>query len=159
MAAFLDPGAWGREFTSALDGYENMSGMWLVGEDMPQESNRVTLDPAAKDKWDLAVANVHFDDHQNDIAMRKYAHKAGSAVYEAVGRHQDFPDSALSLDPQSRHLPDVGEPARRRLQQVRPNSRCQEPIHLRRQPVHHWRRRKSNFDDRVFGHPAGGIYR
>ena len=85
MAAFLDPGAWGREFTSALDGYENMSGMWLVGEDMPQESNRVTLDAAAKDKWGLAVANVHFDDHQNDITMRKYAHKAGSAVYEAVG--------------------------------------------------------------------------
>ena len=91
MAAFLDPGAWGREFTSALDGYENMSGMWLVGEDMPQESNRVTLDPAAKDKWGLAVANVHFDDHQNDITMRKYAHKAGSAVYEAVGATRTFP--------------------------------------------------------------------
>ena len=91
MAAFLDPGAWGREFTSALDGYENMSGMWLVGEDMPQENNRVTLDPAAKDKWDLAVANVHFDDHQNDIAMRKYAHKAGGAVYEAVGATRTFP--------------------------------------------------------------------
>jgi Choline dehydrogenase and related flavoproteins len=88
---FLDPGAWGREFTSALDGYENMSGMWLVGEDMPQESNRVTLDPAAKDKWGLAVANVHFDDHQNDITMRKYAHKAGSAVYEAVGATRTFP--------------------------------------------------------------------
>ncbi|MEM7709512.1 MAG: GMC family oxidoreductase, partial [Pseudomonadota bacterium] len=36
MAAFLDPGAWGREFTSALDQYENMAGMWIVGEDMPQ---------------------------------------------------------------------------------------------------------------------------
>ena len=43
MAAFMDPGAWGRDFTSALEGYENMAGMWLVGEDMPQESNRVTL--------------------------------------------------------------------------------------------------------------------
>ena len=26
MAAFLDPGAWGSEFTSALDQYENMAG-------------------------------------------------------------------------------------------------------------------------------------
>ena len=26
MAAFLDPGAWGREFTTALDGYSNMAG-------------------------------------------------------------------------------------------------------------------------------------
>src|SRR6266581_49723 len=32
MAAFLEPGAWGREFSSALDSYENMAGMWLVGE-------------------------------------------------------------------------------------------------------------------------------
>src|SRR5512134_3305339 len=29
MAAFLDPGAWGREFTAALDLYENMACMWL----------------------------------------------------------------------------------------------------------------------------------
>ena len=40
---FLDPGAWGREFTTAIDAYANMAGMWIVGEDMPQETNRVTL--------------------------------------------------------------------------------------------------------------------
>jgi choline dehydrogenase-like flavoprotein len=27
MAAFLNPGAWGREFATAMDGYENMAGM------------------------------------------------------------------------------------------------------------------------------------
>src|SRR6516225_10148850 len=43
MAAFLKPGAWGREFTTAIDGYSNMAGMWLVGEDMPRETNRVSL--------------------------------------------------------------------------------------------------------------------
>ncbi|MCG8447820.1 MAG: GMC family oxidoreductase, partial [Hyphomicrobiales bacterium] len=68
MAAFLDPGAWGREFTSAMDGYENMAGMWLVGEDMPQESNAVSLHPSEKDQFGLPVPNVHFDDHPNDIA-------------------------------------------------------------------------------------------
>src|SRR5512142_936282 len=51
MAAFLNPGAWGRPFTSAMEGYPRMAGMWLVGEDMPQETNRVTLDPKAKDKF------------------------------------------------------------------------------------------------------------
>jgi len=91
MAAFLDPGAWGREFTSALDGYENMAGMWLVGEDMPQETNRITLDPKAKDKRGLPVASVHFDDHPNDVAMRAHAHKAGSALYDAVGAVRTFP--------------------------------------------------------------------
>jgi choline dehydrogenase-like flavoprotein len=91
MAAFLDPGAWGREFTSALDSYSNMAGMWLVGEDMPQESNRITLDPKAKDKFGMPVASVHFDDHPNDVAMRNHAYKQGAAVYEAVGATVTYP--------------------------------------------------------------------
>ncbi|MGC9418113.1 MAG: GMC family oxidoreductase [Rhodovulum sp.] len=91
MAAFLDPGAWGREFTSALDAYENMAGMWIVGEDMPQETNRVTLNHDVKDQHGLPVANVHFSDHPNDIAMRNHAYKQGTAVYEAVGATRTFP--------------------------------------------------------------------
>ena len=88
MAAFLDPGAWGREFTSAMDGYENMAGMWLVGEDMPQEKNGVTLHATEKDQFGLPVPNVNFDDHPNDIAMRNHAFKQGSAVYAAVGANR-----------------------------------------------------------------------
>ncbi len=91
MAAFLDPGAWGREFTSALDSYENMAGMWLVGEDMPQETNRVTLNHDVKDQWGLPVVNVHFDDHPNDVAMRNHAYKQGAALYDAVGATRTFP--------------------------------------------------------------------
>ncbi|MBU1211836.1 MAG: GMC family oxidoreductase [Alphaproteobacteria bacterium] len=91
MAAFLDPGGWGREFTTALDAYENMAGMWLVGEDMPRETNRITLNQDVKDKFGLPAPNVHFDDHPNDIAMRTHAYKRGIAVYEAVGATRVFP--------------------------------------------------------------------
>jgi choline dehydrogenase-like flavoprotein len=91
MAAFLDPGSWGRSFTSAMDGYENMAGMWIVGEDMPQETNRVTLDGTAKDKFGYPVASVHFDDHANDIAMRNHAYRQGAAIYDAVGAVRTFP--------------------------------------------------------------------
>ncbi len=91
MAAFLDPGAWGREFTSALDSYENMAGMWIVGEDMPQETNRVTLNHDVTDQHGLPVANVHFSDHANDNAMRAHAYKQGIAMYEAVGATRVFP--------------------------------------------------------------------
>ncbi|MEP0961796.1 MAG: GMC family oxidoreductase [Roseobacter sp.] len=91
MAAFLDPGAWGREFTSALDSYENMAGMWIVGEDMPQETNRVTLNHEVKDQWGIPVVNVHFDDHPNDIAMRTHAYQQGQAIYDAVGATRTFP--------------------------------------------------------------------
>ncbi|MCB4458077.1 GMC family oxidoreductase [Leisingera sp. McT4-56] len=91
MAAFLDPGAWGRELTTALDHYENMAGMWIVGEDMPQETNRITLNTDVTDQHGLPVANVHFDDHPNDIAMRDHAYSQGEAVYEAVGATRVFP--------------------------------------------------------------------
>ena len=91
MAAFLDPGGWGREFTTALDSYEKMAGMWIVGEDMPQETNRITLNHDVTDQYGLPAPNVHFDDHPNDIAMRNHAYKQGMAVYEAVGATRVFP--------------------------------------------------------------------
>ena len=90
MAAFLDPGAWGPEFTSAMEDYDHMAGMWIVGEDMPQETNRVTLHPDDKDQWGLPIPNVHYDDHTNDLAMRNHAYKQGTAVYDAVGAKRVF---------------------------------------------------------------------
>jgi choline dehydrogenase-like flavoprotein len=90
MAAFLDPGAWGRDFSKAMEGYPNMAGMWLVGEDMPQEKNGITLHATEKDQFGLPVPNVHFDDHANDVAMREHAFTQGSAVYDAVGAVKTF---------------------------------------------------------------------
>ncbi len=89
-AAFLDPGAWGRGFTSGLDDYSNMAGMWIVGEDMPRETNRVTLDPTVKDANGMPVASVHFDDHDNDVKMREHAYQQGTAIYDAVGATRVF---------------------------------------------------------------------
>ncbi len=84
-AAFLNPGAWGRDFTAAMDGYSRMAGLWIVGEDMPQADNRISLHPTEKDQFGLAVPNVHYDDHKNDEAMRDDAFRKGAALYEAVG--------------------------------------------------------------------------
>lgn len=91
MAAFLDPGAWGRSFTSAMDDYPNMAGLWIVGEDMPQETNRVTLSSTVKDAFGLPVADVHFDDHPNDVAMRNHAYAQGKKLYDAVGAIRTLP--------------------------------------------------------------------
>ena len=67
-----------------------MAGLWIVGEDMPQLQNGVTLSET-KDQYGLPVANVHFDDHPNDIAMRNHAYAKGIAMYEAVGATRTFP--------------------------------------------------------------------
>lgn len=88
LGAFLDPGSWGRDFTSAVDGFDRMAGMWIVGEDMPCATNRITLNRDVKDQFGMPVANVHYDDHPNDIAMRSHAYKQGQAIYEAVGANR-----------------------------------------------------------------------
>ncbi|MEM8776024.1 MAG: GMC family oxidoreductase [Pseudomonadota bacterium] len=84
LAAFIEPGAWGPEFASWMDNYQNMAGMWIVGEDMPQATNRITLSDTT-DQHGMPVANVHFDDHPNDLAMREYAYEKAEALYNAVG--------------------------------------------------------------------------
>jgi choline dehydrogenase-like flavoprotein len=91
MAAFLNPGGWGRGFTTALDHYDRMAGLWIVGEDMPQEQNAVALNSEVKDKFGMPVPNVNFVDHPNDVAMRDHAYRQGMALYEAVGATRTFP--------------------------------------------------------------------
>ena len=85
LAAFLLPGAWGRDFTAFMDAYDHLAGMWIVGEDMPQETNAITLHATEKDQHGLPAPNVHYDDHANDLAMRRHAFDAGTRVHEAVG--------------------------------------------------------------------------
>jgi choline dehydrogenase-like flavoprotein len=85
LAAFVEPGSWGPQFTTILDAYDNTAGMWIVGEDMPQESNRVTLNPAVQDQWGLPAPDVHFQDHPNDVAMREHGYSRADLLYEAVG--------------------------------------------------------------------------
>jgi hypothetical protein len=42
-AAFLNPCARGADFARAMDAYAYTAGMWIVGEDMPRVTNRITL--------------------------------------------------------------------------------------------------------------------
>jgi choline dehydrogenase-like flavoprotein len=85
MASFMNPHGWGREFTELMDCYENFAGMWLVGEDMPSATNRVTLNPDVTDQYGLPIPDVHFDDHKNDIDMRVYADDKAQTLYQSVG--------------------------------------------------------------------------
>jgi choline dehydrogenase-like flavoprotein len=90
MGAFLDPGAWGKDFAHKMEQYPNMAGMWIVGEDMPRETNRVTLHPTEKDKFGMPIPNVHFDDHPNDVTMRSHAYRQGIEVYKAAGAREVY---------------------------------------------------------------------
>ena len=87
-----------RGFTEAMDNYANMAGMWIVGEDMPQETNRVTLHASQKDQWGMPTPNVHFDDHPNDVAMREHAYKQGQRDLRGGRREEDLRSAAVPVD-------------------------------------------------------------
>jgi choline dehydrogenase-like flavoprotein len=80
----------GRDFAEIMENYDHMAGMWLTGEDMPRENNRVTLNPDVRDRFGQPVPNVHVDDHPNDTAMREHAYAAGESVYNAVDATRTF---------------------------------------------------------------------
>ena len=67
--------------------------------------NRDHAEPDVKDEYGMPVADVHFDDHPNDVAMRNHAYGQGARALRGGRRDPHLPDAALSLDPQSRHQP------------------------------------------------------
>ncbi|MBM3516330.1 MAG: GMC family oxidoreductase [Alphaproteobacteria bacterium] len=84
-AAFLDPGAWGREFASAIEGYANTCGVVVLGEDLPVPSSSVTLHPSEKDGYGLPIPVLNLDVHANEFPMRNYGLKKAAELLEAGG--------------------------------------------------------------------------
>ena len=85
------PYGWGREFASIMEGYRNMAGMFINGEDLPRVDNRITLNLNVKDAYGLPVPNVHVNEHDNDQAMRKHAQGQMTRMYEAIGAKRVIP--------------------------------------------------------------------
>jgi choline dehydrogenase-like flavoprotein len=89
-AAFRQPGAWGREYARSLEGYDHVGGLHYTGEDLPMETNRVTLHPLKKDQLGLPIPTLNIDDHPNDLKMKQHADKRMLAIAEAAGAKDCF---------------------------------------------------------------------
>jgi choline dehydrogenase-like flavoprotein len=96
FAMYAKPGGWGREYARDVEAYRNSAGLWIVGEDLPQEQNAITLDANVKDNNGLPVAHMHHVDHPNDTAMRNHAWKAATALYEAAGARKVYTRGSFS---------------------------------------------------------------
>jgi choline dehydrogenase-like flavoprotein len=96
MSAFMKPGAsgWGRDFASTIEKYNHMSGVWICGEDLAMEKNRITLHPTEKDQYGLPVPVVTKSDHNNDVVMRNHSFSTMAKIYKAVGA-----DEMVNLPP------------------------------------------------------------
>lgn len=85
FASNVTPGEWGRDRAYWIDNYANVAGVWIIGEDLAREDNRVTLHPDRKDKYGLPIPNVHVDDHPNDLALQNHGLQQCDALYKSIG--------------------------------------------------------------------------
>jgi choline dehydrogenase-like flavoprotein len=76
---------WGSDYTSWLDAYEHTAGVYILGEDMPIENNRVYLHPTDKDHHGLPIPVCHLDNHPNDRLIRNHGLKQCTAMWDAMG--------------------------------------------------------------------------
>ncbi|MGH6625725.1 MAG: GMC oxidoreductase, partial [Burkholderiaceae bacterium] len=85
VAAFMKPGGWGREVTSAIDQYDHMTCGWVCGEDQAMEGNSIMLHPSEKDQYGLPIPIVTKTYTGNDHALARHGLKQWRALSEAVG--------------------------------------------------------------------------
>ncbi|MEQ1787927.1 MAG: GMC family oxidoreductase, partial [Acidimicrobiales bacterium] len=95
--------------------------LWVLtmqGEDLPQATNRVDLDPTVRDAWGLPAGRVTYAPHRHELAASAYAaplHEAvlldagAQAAFSATSPPQDDLDrhataSPLGVAPASRHV-------------------------------------------------------
>ena len=94
-AAFLDPKGWGKAYTGWVEAFDHIANIILLGEDMPLETNRVTLHPMEKDQYGLPLPSLHLDDHPNEFAMKNYSYKRSRDLYNSIGAKRVFEGPAL----------------------------------------------------------------
>ncbi|TRZ99603.1 MAG: GMC family oxidoreductase [Rhodocyclaceae bacterium] len=84
------PGAWGEDLADFMQHYTHLAGLLVMGEDMPQASNRITLSKTGKDRHGLPIASIHLTHHANDLAMTTHAVGRADALYQSVGAQQIY---------------------------------------------------------------------
>jgi choline dehydrogenase-like flavoprotein len=96
LASNLQPGAWGRDYANLIENFRRMAGVWICGEDLPVETNTISLNDEVRDAAGNPVAHVHFEFHDNDLAMQKHATAQATALYEAAGAERVVSRGAFS---------------------------------------------------------------
>lgn len=76
---------WGETARKWMEGYANSASALIVGEDLPQETNQITLHPTAKDQLGLPVPVITYAEHPNTLAMKQHARRQIHALYGSLG--------------------------------------------------------------------------
>ena len=60
----------------------------MVVHDMPRHENRVDLDDEVTDAWELPVARITLEPHENDLAQGRFLIDRNAEILEAAGAKQ-----------------------------------------------------------------------
>lgn len=81
---------WGEELVDFMKDYPYYAALWLGGEDLPNPENRVSLDPAEKDAFEMPLPHLTYSYGENDLKLRAHSMKMAQAVFEAAGAVKTF---------------------------------------------------------------------
>jgi choline dehydrogenase-like flavoprotein len=83
FAAFL--GGWGEPIAKYMESYSRFAGVFITGEDPPQNANRIILHQTERDQYGLPVPVIEYVMHPNSTAMQRHAIRRTTQLYEAIG--------------------------------------------------------------------------
>ena len=95
LAAHMQHGGWGEELTASLLQYDHLAGLMMMGEDPPQATNRIILDPEVTDPRGMPIPVVHYSDHPNTTKMKAHALRQGKAIHSALGATKSYEITSL----------------------------------------------------------------
>ena len=99
----------GRHHTKAMADSALRRRIWaftMQGEDVPQFTNRVDLDPSVKDAWGFPAGRVTYKPHRHELVASDYGARVHEAVMRDAGAEAAFSATSPRGDepPESRHV-------------------------------------------------------
>jgi choline dehydrogenase-like flavoprotein len=86
-AIYTPPGRDHSRRMAESDGRDRMAAFTMQGEDLPQPTNRVDLDPSVRDVWGLPAGRITYDSHAHDVACARHWAPRLEAVMREAGAH------------------------------------------------------------------------
>jgi choline dehydrogenase-like flavoprotein len=86
-AAYLPSGPGHSAAMAESNTRDRMAAFTMQGEDLPQPTNRVDLDPAVRDVWGMPAGRVTYSPHRHEIACAQHWGPRLEAVMREAGAH------------------------------------------------------------------------
>jgi choline dehydrogenase-like flavoprotein len=107
-AVHLPSGALHSQLMMESQMRDHMAAFTMQGEDLPQATNRIDLDPHIKDAWGMPAGRATFDAHRHEIACAEHWAPRLEAVMKKAGAETTFWVTSPPLEQHMQGL--VGDP-------------------------------------------------